>query len=326
MLDDIDKKMIYELGRNARLSYKQLARNIKSKKEIVAYRINKLIKNRIITKCVPVFSLSRLGIFAGKIYIRLHGLTKEAEKTMYDSLVSDGNISWVAKTIGRWDLFIGMYAKNIIEFSQKKEEILSKFGKYIKDYDITHIVDGLVFNRDYLIEKSTEYRQEFIFGGKSENIKLKQEELKIINLIKNDARFQTINIANKLNLDSRTVISKINNLQKIGLLQGFTTFIDLKRIKFQLHKLCIYLQNYDEKLIEDLVSFLKSNPNTIHLIKSLGSWELEIEMEIDDVNKVHDYISELKNRYPNIIKQIELTVITDELKLDFFPENYNLKE
>ena len=38
----IDRKIIRELGNNARLSYKELAEKINSKKEIIAYHITKL--------------------------------------------------------------------------------------------------------------------------------------------------------------------------------------------------------------------------------------------------------------------------------------------
>lgn len=322
-LDHIDRKIIYELGKNSKLSYQQIAKNTNSKKEIIAYHIKQLIARGIITKFVPVFALSKLNIFSSKIYLRLQGLNKEAEKQLYDYLISDPEIVWVAKCVGRWDLLLGMYTKNIVDFSNKKNKILSVFGKYIKDYDITQIEDGLVFNRDYLAKKPTNYRSHFIFGGKIENNLLDKEEIKIVQLIKNDARFQAVDVSKKLHIDPRTVIKKIKNLQKKEILQGFTVFLDLKKIGIQFHKLCIYLQNYEKKQISKLISFLKANPNTIHLIKSLGSWELEVEIETEDSSNIHDYISELRNKFPETIKQIDLVTITDELKLDFFPENYS---
>ena len=319
-VDKIDKNVIYELSKNARLSYKQIARNINSKKETVAYHINKLIAEGIITKFVPVFSLSRLGIFSSKIYLRLSGLNKEKEEKMYRYLLSNKKIVWVAKSVGRWDLLLGVYATNILDFSKIKEEILSKLSDNIVDYDITHIEDGLVFNRDYLSDKNVDYRKEFIFGGCAGKEKLKEIEFKIIQHIKNNGRFNILDIANHLRIDPKTFINKIKELQKRGILQGFTLFLNLKKIGFQLYKLCVYLQNHNEKKIKNLISFLKNNRQTIHLIKSLGSWELEIEIESGDSKEIYDYIAELKNTFPNMIKQVDLAIVTEELKLEFFPE------
>jgi len=321
-LDLIDRKILYEFGKDSRLSYKKIAKNINSKKEVVAYHLNRLTKKGVINKFVPVFDLSKLNIFSNKIYLRLKGLNKESEEKLYKNLIKNKKIAWVARSVGRWDLLLGMYSRNIIEFSKMKQEILSDLSKYIQDYDVTLIEEGIVFNRDYLTKSSTDYRKEFVFGGGVDNIELNEKEIKIIREIRNNARFTILDIALKLSLDSRTVMNTIKGLSKKKVLQGYTIFLDLKKIDFQLHKLCIYLQNYNKNKLEELILFLKQNPHTIHVIKALGSWEFEIEIESGNIQEIYDYINELKNRFPKSIKQIDLVTITDELKLELFPESY----
>ena len=279
VLSDVDKRILYELGVDARQSYKSLARNIGSKKEVVAYRINQLLKKGVIKKFVPVFSLYKLNIFASKIYLRLHGLSKESEEELYDYLLNNPHIVWVAKCVGHWDLLLGMYTKNIVDFARKKHEILSRFSEYIMGYDITQLEDGLVFNRDYLINRDLSYRKEFTFGGEVDKLELSSIDLNILKEIKDNARFQVVELGKKFGLDSRTVLRKIKGFEKNGLIQGYTVFIDLNKIGMRLNKLCIYLSKYDDEDINRLISFIKFHPNTIHLIKSLGSWELEVETE-----------------------------------------------
>lgn len=321
-LDKLDSKILYELGEDARQSYKKIAKKINSKKEVVAYHIQQLIKKGIITKFVPVFALSEIGIFSSKIYIKLKGLREGEEEKLYTSLLNDKKIAWTAKSIGSWDLLIGMYSKNIIEFGKIKEHILNKYGTYIRDYEITHIEDGLVFNRDYLIDKKISYRDNFIFGGQVGDKKLNDIEIKIISLIKNNARFTALNIANNLKIDARTAIKTINGLKNKKILQGFTVFIDLKKLGLQLHKLCFYLENYNSNEMAQLLETLKQNKRMIHLIKSQGSWELEVEIEESNLENIYNYVKRLKNLFPDFIKKIDLTSITEEIKLEFFPENY----
>ena len=319
MIDEIDKKIIYELGIDARQSYKKLAERIGSKKEVVAYRINQLLNKGIIKKFVPVFALSRLNIFSSKIYLQLQGLDQESEKEMLDYLVKSKDIAWAARSVGRWDLMLGMYTKNIIDFSEKKNDILSRFSRYIKSYDVTQIEDAQVFNRDYLIGHPINYRKEFIFAGQVGDIRLDETDKKIIQLIKNDGRYRSVDVGEKLGLDSRTIINRVKDLQDEGILQGFTVFIDLNKLGIKFHKLCIHLEEYDKKHLNTLISFLKKYPNTIHMIKSLGSWELEIETE-NEKSDIYEFITQLKNRFPETIKQVDLVTMTEELKLDFFPK------
>lgn len=322
-LSNLDKKILYELGRDARQSYKQISQKINSKKEIVAYHINQLQEKGVITKFVPVFSLSQIGIFSSKIYIKLKGLKKEDEEKLYSSLTKNKEIAWVAKSIGSWDLLLGMYSRNVVEFGRIKEKILNKYGRYIGDYEISHIEDGMVFNRNYLINKQTTQRKDFIFGGNVENKNLTKLEINIINLIKNNARFYAVDIANKLEVDARTVVKTIKELKKRNILHGYTVFIDLKKLGLQLHKLCFYLKNYNSNQMEKLLKKLKQNKKIIHLIKSQGSWELEVEMEESQLENIYEYVKELRNLFPDFIKQIALVSITDEMKLDFFPEDFS---
>ncbi|MBS3076004.1 Lrp/AsnC family transcriptional regulator [Candidatus Pacearchaeota archaeon] len=321
-LDKLDNRILYELGEDARQSYKQIAKKINSKKEVVAYHIQQLVKKRIITKFVPVFALSEIGIFSSKIYIRLKGLKKEEEERLYSFLLIDEKIAWIAKSIGNWDLLIGMYSKNIIEFGKIKEHILNEYGKYIRNYDISHLEDGIVFNRDYLIDKKINYRNNFIFGGQAGDKKLSDIEIKTISLIKNNARFTALEIADNLKIDARTVLKILDVLKKKKILQGYTVFIDLKKLGLQLHKLCIYLENYNPNEINRLLETLKQNKRMVHLIKSQGPWELEIEIEESNLENIYNYLKRLRNLFPDFIKRIDLVSITDEMKLDFFPENY----
>jgi hypothetical protein len=73
-----------------------------------------------------------------------------------------------------------------------------------------------------------------------------------------------------------------------------------------------------------VIEYTKLDPLNIHLIKSLGPVELEIELESNDVFNVYEYVNLLKNKFPKTIKQIDLSIITDEMKLDFFPDNFEL--
>jgi len=321
-LDKIDRKIVYELGKDARLSYKEIATRIKSKKEVVAYRFNNLKEKEIIWKFVPIFSLSRLGIYAFKIYFRFHGLNKEIEKNLISDLVNDSSINWVAKSVGTWDLLISTYACDIMEFAERKNNLFLKYGKYIQEYSVVLLEDALVFNRDYLLDKPIGYRKEFIFGGKPHIEKIDTVQQNILRLIKNDGRYQITELANKLNLNIRTVMSKITDLEKRKIIQGHTIFLRINKIGLQFFKICVYLQDYSKENFEKLLTYSKSNRNVIHLIKSIGNWELELELEAEEVNEVYNFINELKNEFPYIIKKIDLITITDEIKLDFFPEWY----
>ncbi len=321
-LDEIDKKLIYELGKNAKLTYKEIAKKIGSKTPVIAYRLQKLEKEGIIWKYVPIFSLSRLGIYAHKIYIKLHGLDKKEKESLVKDLVSNPRINWVAETIGSWDLLIGVYAENFIQFAQVKKDLFREYGKYFQDYAITLIEDALVFNRDYLTNSNITYRKEFIFGGEPKKEKITDIQKEIIRKIKNDGRYKLTELADNLKINVRTIISNIKDLEKRGIIQGHTAFLNLQKTDFKLIKICIYFQNHTEEKQNEFVQYCKQHPKVLHLIKSIGNWELEVEIETEKLLEAYSFIEEINTKFPNTVKKTDLIIFNSEVKLDFFPEWY----
>lgn len=321
-ISELDKKIIYELGKNSRSSYKELARKINSKKTVVSYHFQNLIEKGIIWKFVPIFSLNRLGIYAYKIYFKFHGLGSKEKKFMIKELVDNPLINWVAGSVGTWDLLISIYARNIMEFAKTKNKIFKKYGTYIQDYSVSVLEDALVFNRDYLINSRVGYRKEFVFGGTTEIEKVDKKQKDIIHLIRNNGRYQIIQICKHLNLNARTITSKISDLKDRGILQGYTTFLNINKLGLKFFKLCIYFQDYAPEKYEQFLDFCRYHKNVIHIIKSIGNWELELEIESESVEHIYSIIEELKTEYPKIIKKIDVITITNEYKLDFFPGWY----
>ena len=313
---------MYELDKNARASYQQIAKNIKSKKDVVAYRFNKLLENKIIKKFVTVLALGKVHIFNYKIYFQFQGLSHAEEEEMLNDFINDPNVIWVAKCEGRWDLMISHYAKNIIEFAKIKNSIFEKYGKYVHDYSIIINEEAYIFNRDYLVAKKQTQRKFHLYIGEIEDIGLTKKDRKFIHFISNNARFQLLDLAKKLNLDVKTVQSKIRKFEKIGFIQGYTTFFDIDKIGYKFFKLFIFLQEHTKQEYNSLLEFCKNKPNVIHLMKTIGPWELELEIEAEEIDYIHKLSKELRNKSPNIIKKIESVIISDEMKLDFFPQNF----
>jgi DNA-binding Lrp family transcriptional regulator len=247
-------------------------------------------------------------------------LNKEKETKLIESLIKDKEVAWIAKTIGRWDLLLGFYAKNIIEFAKVKDRILSKLSPHLEDYNLTFIEEAIILNRDYLLRDKRTNASEFLFTGKLKNEKIDNLDLSIIHELQNNSRKPILEIAHKLRLDARTIKNRIANLKHRQILQGQTIFLNLNKMNLQLHKLCITLQNYNLSNLQTMIDYCKYNPHIIHIIKSIGSWELELELEEENLEKVYHFIKLLKSEFSGIIKQVELVTIIEESKLEFFPE------
>ena len=315
-LDKVDRKIILQLDTNARITFNEIGNKLGIGKNNVQYKVKRLLVEGVIKKFVTQLSLGSLGLFLGKIYLQLAGLDKETEKQLYDYLVSDKRIAWIAQSEGRWDLMIGMYVENIKQFNQIKKDFFKKYEKFIPSYDIIFLVEGYTSQRTYLLDKKSPSKivEKFIGEKKYE---LDNKDKKILSLIANDARFNYLDIAKKVNLNIKTVMKRIKELENDGVIRGYVTFLDPKKINYNFFKLCIYLHNHESRY-NLFLKYCIELPNVIHVIESLGPWDVELEIETENLETFYNLTHEIRNKFPDIIKKTESVIISNEIKLEFF--------
>ncbi|MBI4452231.1 AsnC family transcriptional regulator [Candidatus Woesearchaeota archaeon] len=289
-------------------------------KNNVQYRVKRLLEDGVIKKFVTQFSLGTLGLSLGKFYLQLSGFGKEKENKIYDYLMKDKRISWIAKCEGRWDLMIGCYVESLKQLNEIKQDFFKKYEKYITSYDVVFLVEGHTSQRMYLLNKKSIPKKIEKFIGK-EKVELDDKDKQIVRLIANNARFNYLDLAQKLSMNIKTIQRRIKDLERKGVIQCYLTFLDVQKIGYNFFKLCIYLQNYESKF-NGFLRYCMELPNIIHIIESLGPWEVELEIETETLEDFYNLTHEIRNNYADIIKKTESVIISNEMKLDFFPEWY----
>ena len=84
LLDIKDKKILSELDKNARQSNSQIGKKVRLSKEVVKYRIDKMVENGLIFRFHTVINYFKLGIQKFKVYLRL----VDADKKKLDEIAS----------------------------------------------------------------------------------------------------------------------------------------------------------------------------------------------------------------------------------------------
>lgn len=58
--------------------------------------------------------------------------------------------------------------------------------------------------------------------------------------------------------------------------------------------------------------YVRTSPNIIYWIKTIGSWDAELEIESASVEDYYALISEIKSRFAPIILRIDSTLVSKE--------------
>ena len=134
-LDEIDKKILAQLAKNARISLVELAKIINLTPNAVKERIKSLEKNNIILGYRVFLNYQLLGFLHYRVFLHLENLTEEIERKIIQFLKYHKTCVSITKTIGYCELEFRPIVKDVDEFYKLMEELRNKFSDYLKEYE-----------------------------------------------------------------------------------------------------------------------------------------------------------------------------------------------
>lgn len=318
-IDKLDLKILKELDTNARKSNSQIAKKLKTSQQVISYRIQSLIKRKIISQFHTVINFTKLGYTSYKTLTRLSNITPQKQKEIIQYLMNHTNVLWLIECGSRWDLLIDFLAKDIIEFDKILKEFKKKFPEQIQNYDILTMIAGIGMNREYLYDKKQKNRDDFFFGKNNEQVNLDNTNLKILSILSKNARISSLEIAQKLNLSANTIINRIKDMEKNKIIINYRPTIHIEEIGHQAYKAIIKFQNITEEKERTFITYCFTKKNIISIIKQVGAWDVEVEIEVEKKEKMLEITRDIRDKFKDIIKDFDILPLYHEYKYDYFP-------
>ena len=318
-LDAKDLKILAELDRNARQSNNQIGRKVKLSKEVVKYRIDKMLETGIIVKFYTLTNYFKLGIKKFKLYLRFTNANKEKINDIANYFYKHKKTEWVVTSSGRWDLIVGFLVHNVNEFDDEVQEVLNKYAKYIQEKAVTTTLYLVHHEREFLENKDSKaiYHTS---KDKSDEIDPTSEE--IIKVLTNNARMPVTEIADKLKTTPKIIQYRMKELERKGIILAYKAHLNPQAMNRIFCKAILYLANVDQERLNKFISYTSSIPDVIWPQKVMGSWDFEVDCEVTSYDRFQEIILDLKEKFPDMIRNHEFCIVSKEYKLDFFPNPY----
>jgi len=316
-LDLKDKKILYELDKNSRESLKIIGKKVGLSKNSVKYRITQLEKSGVIKSYHAVIDLGKLGYLNFRLYLNLQNTTLEKEKEIIDFLKKQGIVNYIAYSDSEYNLIVEIITKNIIEMYNLWDQLLNKYVNYISERLLTINITSTSFYRDYLIEKPKEVYEIKTSKTRAE-FKLDNLDLDIIKILSKDAKTQIINMATKLKVTEKTIITHLRTLESQKIIVAYRTCFDLEKLGYKGYKLRFLLQKITEKESNELINYVKKHPNVISRDESLGGSDFEIDIEVKDDTELSGLLDDIRKKFGEFIQDYQILSINKEHKNVFF--------
>ncbi|MBU0616066.1 MAG: Lrp/AsnC family transcriptional regulator [Nanoarchaeota archaeon] len=236
-LDKIDAKILAELDKNSKIPFSSLAKKLKISREIVKYRIKKLVNQGIIRSFTTMINPAKLGYMIYKVYLKFQNLPNELKLIEY--LLMHKNVFWIAKCDGAFDMIFGIYVDNLVAFDNLLLDFMGHFSQNILSRHISNSVYVDIYRRNYLGNQESKATY---WGGNPLKGKLDPIMKDILKTIAENSRTTIVELSNKLSSDPRTIISKIKEMEKRKIILGYRILIDLKKIRKESFKAIVYFK------------------------------------------------------------------------------------
>ncbi len=140
-LDEKDINLLLLLEQNARTPISKLSRKIGLSRDAIKYRIERLLKQKILLKFTTIANPPNLGFTnISFVMFQLWNLNTKQEESFVKYLTNHPNITYVAKVSGRWDYKIEITAKTPGDFDEIFTTIRRKYPGIIKEHEITTLL------------------------------------------------------------------------------------------------------------------------------------------------------------------------------------------
>lgn len=320
-LDLKDRKILYQLDLDSRQTNSEIGKKVGLSKQVVEYRIKRLLKENIITRFATVIDTYKLGFSKYKVYLTLENANKQVIKEIIEFFKAHKKTEWIATCSGKFDIIAGYVVRNVYEFNQAIKQLDEKFSQYIASRETSISLGVPHWRKEYLLDNKEPCPAVFQ-GGEKGNFKIDENDEEIIKILVNNARMPITDIAKRLKTTPRIVNYRIKNLRKEKIILIHRIFLNLNKFNWIYCKALIKFKNLTKEKHNQFFQYCNYLKNLTYIINCIGSWDIELDFEIKDFNSFHKIMLEIRDKFSDIIKHYDFVIVMNEDKLDYYPGCY----
>lgn len=311
VLTEKDVLILKKLFEDGRKSSASISKEIDLGREIVNYRIKRLIKKNLIVKFIPKINEKSINYKEYVILLKLNLDDKISKEKFIKEEIGNKYLIWMVKSNSGWDLIVRLYASSIEEFKIKLNEILDKYSNVLARY-------YTIISSDEIKESEKEVLSKAIFKEemeqnkdysiiKNENIiQLSDKDREIINLLEQDARTQYKDIAKKIDVSSDTVKYRIEKMKEQGIIENFLPVINFNQLGFIYYAAIIKFSFLNPSEEVNFTDKINKASCIIKAIKNLNSHEFFLTLVFKTQDEVSNFQEIFLKEFEERVENLEL--------------------
>ncbi|MFC2142926.1 Lrp/AsnC family transcriptional regulator [Candidatus Aenigmatarchaeota archaeon] len=317
-----DRRIIKELFDNARTPYSVVAKKVGLSKEVVNYRIKKLIERGIIIRFNTVIDVNRLGWQIYFINIRLRNINNIIEEKIIKSMIAHPNVAQVLKCMGNSDIILKVFVKDYLDANNIMKNFEIEFKPHIDEYEINLIENESTIPLPFFYEPFKIKKLVEIPKKDTTPFSASSTDLQILKKISQNARLPTSEIAKEMNMSRELVRHHLKKLEKNKIILKYrpSAWSGSKAIGYNWYLVMLRLNKISKLTHKKLQFYAINHPNMTYYYKSTGQHDIQFEIRLKTNDELNQVLMDIRSILKNELKSIELSIILKEYKYTYFPD------
>jgi DNA-binding Lrp family transcriptional regulator len=309
-MDEIDRKILYEIAENARDSHNILAKKIRCSREVFDYRLKKLEKEKIILGFQARTNLSNF-IYAGYVLlIQSSGLNTELEKKIIDNISKNSQTQYLGKINGEYDIIIGFTIKNLKELSEYLDFINEAFKNKKSKLTLLTMIKEIKDSFKYIFSKDEKIIDSCVsLPELNKQIIVDEIDKKILIQLSKNSEIASWEIGEKIKISEVAIRKRISKLMRERIILNFRTMIDLTKLDYQSYFIFLKSNPNDKKTENDFQQYLSNKKNISYASKTIGEYSYILTVLVKNINELKDFLYEIKNQFPEMTQEMHSSAL-----------------
>ncbi len=313
-------RILHFLDENSRTTLSKIAKRLKTSEQRVSYTLKSMNKKRQIKGYATVFDYAKFD-FNGYLVLFRTSHKKNGSSELLKNLKDLPEVVWIETLQGKLDISAMFLSQNPSSFNKTLKKFISKHKEDITDNHICTVIVIRKFGRQYLNPWARE-GEDKVIGGDRAPVNFSDSEKFVCKALLEKPSAKLKELSKISGTSFKTFSSKLKSLKKRLVIRKFEPILDCDKLGILNKKILLKYSAYDFKIEDELTNFCKENSSVVSVVKTFGSWDLVINFESLKENSFDDFMSELRERFEELIIDFEIVDVKNKETFNYLPSNY----
>ncbi|MBU0457534.1 MAG: hypothetical protein ABH824_06095 [Nanoarchaeota archaeon] len=324
----INKELLFLCSENAREKIKIISKTLHHSSQRTKYAIEILKKEKIIYNPFCIFDYSYFGLILFRVYFKGGYISEKDKQTIISKLIENPYVVSVYELLGEFDLAIELVSPNPSRFNKELKRVANLIPT-LNNYKMILNIVSYLYPRFHLTKEPellTMVEHEILIGGDRKIETFDENEMLIMKHFLEDPLIRLIKLSKKCQMNVKTATNIIKNLKNKKIIRGFKYNVGANQLNLHRFRLFLKLHNLTSERESDLMKHMLNTKEIITVNKTVGDWDMEIDIESTNKPEIRKLIVYLREEFKDIIESFNSIEFYQYYKRSFLPRYIFLSE